>query len=116
MNQNLQLQEELAKVIKAEAKKSRPSQRVPKISTTAASASYNTTENRALKALVEAEDMVNNDELEGEDEDDDDYGDDDEDEDEDDEDGDDIDEEEIMTQCPDYCRCIGQYAAATTAK
>ncbi|KYQ55613.1 Insulin-like growth factor-binding protein complex acid labile subunit [Trachymyrmex zeteki] len=25
------------------------------------------------------------------------------------------DDEEVMTQCPDYCKCAGQYAAATTA-
>lgn len=25
------------------------------------------------------------------------------------------DDEEVMTECPDYCKCAGQYAAATTA-
>jgi len=25
------------------------------------------------------------------------------------------DDEEVMTHCPDYCKCAGQYAAATTA-
>jgi len=25
------------------------------------------------------------------------------------------DDEEVMTECPDYCKCTGQYAAATTA-
>lgn len=29
---------------------------------------------------------------------------------------DDDDDEYVMIQCPDYCRCIGQYAAATTAR
>lgn len=32
-----------------------------------------------------------------------------------DEDADLNDDEEVMTQCPDYCKCAGQYAAATTA-
>ena len=58
--------------------------------------------------------MVYNDELDDEDdedEDDEEYDDDDE-----DDDGDGLDEDELMTQCPDYCKCVGQYAAATTAK
>lgn len=25
------------------------------------------------------------------------------------------DDEEVMTECPDYCKCAGQYAAAMTA-
>lgn len=25
------------------------------------------------------------------------------------------DDEEVMTECPDYCKCTGQYASATTA-
>ncbi|CAL7943817.1 unnamed protein product [Xylocopa violacea] len=34
----------------------------------------------------------------------------------DDEEDDDVEEyEEVMTQCPDYCKCAGEYAAATTA-
>lgn len=34
---------------------------------------------------------------------------------EEDEDTDLDDDEEVMTQCPDYCKCAGQYAAAMTA-
>lgn len=51
------------------------------------------------------------DELENENDEDDDYY---ENED-DDEDSELNDDEEVMTQCPDYCKCAGQYAAAMTA-
>ena len=58
-----------------------------------------------------------NEDIDGDDDDDDDdYDDGDEDEDEDDDDDDINDDEEVMTGCPDYCRCAGQYAAATTAR
>lgn len=98
-------------------------------------------DNKALKALLEAEDMVYNEEMDDaydEDEDDDDdydndndddddtatntADDDDDDDDEDDntDDDDDDDEinedEEVMAGCPDYCRCAGQYVAAVTAR
>lgn len=33
----------------------------------------------------------------------------------DDDDDDDDDDEEVMTQCPNYCRCSGQYATTMTA-
>ncbi|CAD6234554.1 GSCOCG00001983001-RA-CDS, partial [Cotesia congregata] len=53
--------------------------------------SLGTTQSRAMKELIEAES--------------------------DDDDDDDVeDEEDIMINCPDYCRCAGQYAAATTAR
>jgi insulin-like growth factor-binding protein complex acid labile subunit len=116
----LQIQEELAKVIKAQARKTvKPVPvRVPlskSSSIAAAHGSYNTTDSQALKALLEAEDMVYNEDIEGDDDDDDEDEYDDEEEDE--EDDDDInDDEEVMTSCPDYCRCVGPYAAATTAR
>ncbi|XP_016838257.1 insulin-like growth factor-binding protein complex acid labile subunit isoform X2 [Nasonia vitripennis] len=124
VDNNEKIQEELAKVIKAQAKKTtKPALvRVPisKSSTIAAShGSYNTTDSQALKALLEAEDMVYNEDIDADDEDDDEdeYDDDDEDEDEDEDDDDDMnDDEEVMSGCPDYCRCVGQYAAATTAR
>lgn len=75
-------------------------------------------EDRDLKALKQAETKLDEDTDDDSDEDDDDDDADDEyDDEDDDEDEDDIsDEEEIMTECPDYCRCSGQYAAATTAR
>lgn len=97
-------------------------------------------EKEALKALKEEEKELASEEDDTDEDDEDDDEDDDDDEDEDGDDGydnededvlltpgsiddgdssdeDDIaDEEELMTDCPDYCRCSGQYAAATTAK
>ncbi|XP_011500414.1 PREDICTED: chaoptin [Ceratosolen solmsi marchali] len=117
---NEKIQEELAKVIKAQARRiAKPtSARAPlskSSSIAAAHGSYNTTDSQALKALLEAEDMVYNEDVEGDDDDDDEDEYDDEDED-DDEDDDINDDEEVMTGCPDYCRCVGPYAAATTAR
>lgn len=83
-----------------------------------------TAQSRAMKELLEAEsDVTYGDDLDDDEDDDDDDDDDDNDEDDSD-DGDDDDygdddvedEEDIMTNCPDYCRCAGQYAAATTAR
>ncbi|CAK9801615.1 Insulin-like growth factor-binding protein complex acid labile subunit [Anthophora quadrimaculata] len=74
----------------------------------------NTTEDSATKKLFENEDAPYEDDLseDEEDENDEEYYDpdvaqDDEEESESD--------EQVMTQCPDYCRCAGEYAAATTA-
>ncbi|XP_057327363.1 uncharacterized protein LOC130668878 [Microplitis mediator] len=83
-----------------------------------------TAQSRAMKELLEAEsDVTYGDDLD-DDEDDDDEDDDDDNDEDDSDDGDDDDygdddvedEEDIMTNCPDYCRCAGQYAAATTAR
>lgn len=38
-----------------------------------------------------------------------------EDEDRDENDDEPEDDEQVMTQCPDYCKCVGEYAAVTTA-
>lgn len=38
-----------------------------------------------------------------------------EDEDRDENDDEPEDDEQVMTQCPDYCKCAGEYAAVTTA-
>lgn len=111
-------------MIKAQAKKTSSRPPTPSLSKSsplaAAHGSYNTsTDSRALKELLEAEDMVYNEDVDAgdEDDDDDDYDVDDDDDDEDDDEDDDInDDEEVMTGCPDYCRCVGQYAAATTAR
>ncbi|XP_015609163.1 insulin-like growth factor-binding protein complex acid labile subunit [Cephus cinctus] len=96
---NQKIQEELGKAIKAEALK------YPIYENSS------TMESNALKKLLEEEDVYNNDleeDEEDEDDDDDEY-------DDDDDVDDDIDEED-MTNCPQYCRCDGQYAAATKAR
>ena len=115
---SIQFQEELAKVIKAQAK------RLGKPSTTpAALVNYNASTSQAMKQLVEDEDIAyNNEDIDAGDADDDadDYtGDDEDDEDDEDDDEDDddnVDDEEVVSGCPDYCRCVGQYAAVTTAR
>ncbi|XP_012274943.1 uncharacterized protein LOC105696791 isoform X2 [Orussus abietinus] len=132
--------EEMAEAIKAEAQKfkyHRPSTSAnsnsPKgksrgNSTFLTSTSFTTSESHALKELLKAEDATLNDgpteagdaddeDADDEDDEDDEYNDDDEDEDEDEDEEDEMDDEEdVMTQCPDYCRCSGLFAAATTAK
>ncbi|XP_076247086.1 leucine-rich repeat domain-containing glycoprotein 150 [Calliopsis andreniformis] len=73
----------------------------------------NTTEDKAIKKLLEAEDVPYEDDVseDEEDENDGDY-----DDDGDDENDDELeDDEQVTTQCPVYCRCAGMYAAATTA-
>lgn len=107
----------------------------------AAHGSYNSSDSsKALKDLLEAEDMVYNEDMDDtydeEEDDDDDYDDDDdnddlntklaneddadddddEDEDDDEDDADANDDEELVAGCPDYCRCVGQYVAAVTAR
>lgn len=76
----------------------------------------NSTDKNNLKDFLESEDMVYNDELDDEDEEDEDEDDDEEYDDDDEDDGDGLDEDEVNTQCPESCKCVGQYAAATTAK
>ncbi|XP_043269691.1 uncharacterized protein Gp150 [Venturia canescens] len=151
-----EIQEELARVMKAEAQRSRDKPRVtsthkPRARVTPSSQNAlfaddksileaKKNEKEALIALKLEEKELSYDE-DNSDDDDEDDGDDDDDEDadddyddDDDEDADDedaiennddgassdaddiADEEELMTECPDYCRCSGQYAAATTAK
>ncbi|XP_063995974.1 insulin-like growth factor-binding protein complex acid labile subunit [Diachasmimorpha longicaudata] len=104
------LQGELAKALNAAAQKGRTEHR-PSTPTLPTPKPTSMAEGKAMQELVEAETDVAYDDDEG------DLDDDDDDDDDDDYDDDDIeDEEEIMTQCPDYCRCVGQYAAATTAR
>lgn len=109
------IQDEVAKVIKAQAQRPRLEPRLPTTKTVllpSASKSTNPTEGRAMKDLLQAEtDVQYTDDLDEDDDDDDD-----DDEDEDNYDDEDDDDEQVMTQCPDYCRCSGQYAAATTAR
>ncbi|XP_014215385.1 uncharacterized protein LOC106644410 isoform X2 [Copidosoma floridanum] len=118
-----QMQEEMAKVIKAQAKKgTKPVPiRLPLGKSSATAASHGAPDSQAMKALLEAEGIpYNNDEIDGEDEDDDEdeYDDDDEDEDDDEDDDGGIadDEEEVMSGCPDYCRCDEEFAAPTSAR
>ncbi|XP_034947927.1 uncharacterized protein Gp150 isoform X2 [Chelonus insularis] len=126
---NNQIQEEVAKVIKAEAQRTRPKKRLNNpitLSTTSvppSSQPVSTTESRAMKELLEAEtDVTYNDMADDDDEDDDEDDDSDEDDDDDDDDDDEYndddidDEEDVMTNCPDYCRCSGQFTSATTAR
>ncbi|XP_029162036.1 insulin-like growth factor-binding protein complex acid labile subunit [Nylanderia fulva] len=98
------IQEEVAETLKAEAQRDRTTTK-PSKSTT-----------KKVKSAAEDEefkkfDDAPFDELDNEN-DEDDYYDENED---DDEDSDLNDDEEVMTQCPDYCKCAGQYAAAMTA-
>ncbi|XP_017876712.1 uncharacterized protein LOC108622994 isoform X2 [Ceratina calcarata] len=75
--------------------------------TTAAVTVKNMTADSAIKKLVEGEEPYDDDVSENEeDESDDEYDDDDEDTE---------DEEEVLPECPEYCKCAGEYAAATTA-
>lgn len=107
------MQDEVAQTLKAEAKRIRPSEPVTTTKLPATKADFiNTTKDSATDKLLEGEedtpyesDLSENEEDEGDDE----YDDEDEDDDEPE------DDEQIMTQCPDYCRCAGEYAAATTA-
>lgn len=76
--------------------------------------SDNTTEKNAITKLVEDEDEPYEDDSseEEENENEDEYDDEDDDDEYDEEPEDD---EQVMTQCPDYCKCAGEYAAASTA-
>ncbi|XP_015430593.1 PREDICTED: uncharacterized protein LOC107187100 [Dufourea novaeangliae] len=112
---NAKTQEEVAKTLKAEARRIRPSYSISTTKPTTAGNNdeqSNTTEDRDIKKLLDAEDAPYEDGLSKDEEDDsaEEYDGDDEDE-EDELD----DDEQVMTECPDYCTCAGQYAAATTA-
>ncbi|XP_011160548.2 protein artichoke [Solenopsis invicta] len=105
------IQEEVAKTFKAEAQRDTTNFRLkttPK--------PIKTIKQNAI--LEEGEELLDKDnsgpyedlsDEESDSEDDDDFGD------EEYEDEDVDDDEEVMTQCPDYCKCAGQYASATTA-
>ncbi|XP_066600925.1 leucine-rich repeat-containing protein 15 isoform X2 [Prorops nasuta] len=130
------IQEEVTKNLKADAEKfKKTTSRVTSVteptSTTLPSttSSGNIEKDKSLEKLLEDEDKAYNNGLdedeEDEDDDDENYDDDGEDDDDEDDDvdidddesvADDLDDDEdVMTQCPMYCRCSGQYAAATTA-
>lgn len=106
----IQIQEEVAKTFKAEAQRdsmnrikttSKPSKMIAK-------SNLLVEEGEDMKLSQYLDDSFHDDEND----DDDDFSD------EEYEDEDDLlsgDDEEVMTQCPDYCKCAGQYAAATTA-
>lgn len=110
---NSKIQEEVAQTLRNEAQRGKASVYGTLVSKTLASKenheSKNSTEDTAMKKLLEAEHQsYDDDSSDAEDEDDDiddDYDDSDE----------ILDEEEVMTQCPDYCKCVGQYAVAMTA-
>ncbi|XP_054014167.1 uncharacterized protein LOC128895522 [Hylaeus anthracinus] len=109
---NEKTQEEVARTLKAEARRIRPL--IASSSARPSSANViddinSTTEDSVIKKLLEAEDAPYEDDLN---EDEEDESDSDSNSDYDDEINDD---EEVMTQCPDYCRCAGEYAAVTTA-
>lgn len=95
---NAKTQEEVEKAFRAEAQRYKP----------AAAKSNGTTDASAIKKLLDAEngtydDLTEEEESESQDA----YDDDDDEEFEDD--------EQVLTGCPDYCKCAGEYAAATTA-
>lgn len=104
----MQIQEEVAETFKAEAQRDELVD-LQKIKTTAKPSKSTT---KKVKPTEESKEFKKFDDLpydeeESEDDDDDYY--------EEDEDTDLNDDEEVMTQCPDYCKCAGQYAAAMTA-
>ncbi|XP_012135360.1 leucine-rich repeat domain-containing glycoprotein 150 isoform X2 [Megachile rotundata] len=109
------MQAEVAQTLKAEAKRIKTSEPVTAKLSTGKLDFVSTTEDSTIKKLLTADDAPYVSDLSEneEDESDDDYDDEDEDDDENDEEPED--DEQVMTQCPDYCRCAGEYAAATTA-
>ncbi|KAK0179101.1 hypothetical protein PV327_007923 [Microctonus hyperodae] len=119
---NEKIQDEVAKVIKAQAQRPQSKQRMSLTTSSSIIPSSaklaNPLRSRAMKDLLLAEtDAAYDDDQDEDDEDDEDAEDDDDDDDDDDSyDEDDTDDEEVMINCPDYCKCIGQYAAATTAR
>ncbi|XP_076686379.1 leucine-rich repeat domain-containing glycoprotein 150 [Andrena cerasifolii] len=113
---NSKIQDEIAETFKAEAQRTRPLQHSTSTAkpTTASvtDKNYSTVEDNPIKKLLEAEDISFDDDFSEneEEESDDDYKDD------ADENEDELnDDEQVMTECPDYCKCAGEYAAATTA-
>lgn len=115
MSNKLQIQDEIAETFKAEAQRTRPLHSTSTAKPTTANVTdknHSTVEDSVIKKLPEAEDVSFDDDFsENEEEDsDDDYKDD------ADENEDELnDDEQVMTECPDYCKCAGEYAAATTA-
>ena len=108
---NSKIQDEIAQTFKAEAQRTRPLHSPSTAKPTTANVT-DKVEDSAIKKLLEAEDESFDDDFsENEEEDsDDDYKDD------ADENEDELnDDEQVMTECPDYCKCAGEYAAATTA-
>nr|XP_033325595.1 podocan isoform X2 [Megalopta genalis] len=94
---NAKTQEEVEKAFRAEAQRYKP----------VATRSNSTTDASAIKKLLDAENGTYDDLTEEEENESQDTYDDDDDEFEDD--------EQVLTGCPDYCKCAGEYAAATTA-
>lgn len=107
----MQTQEEVALTFKAEAKRIRPLN----LSTTARPIGANNATESGIPKWVPDEDVPYEDDLseDEEDENDDEYDDGDEDDDENDDEPEY--DEQVTTHCPDYCKCAGEYAAATTA-
>jgi hypothetical protein len=98
----------VAETFKAEAQRDRANLQIKTTTFPKQSTTKKATEGEELKKLDEAS---YEDDLSDEENEDDEYDDDDE-----DMENDELDEdEEVMTQCPDYCKCAGQYAAAMTA-
>lgn len=90
----------MAETLKAEAQRDRT------IKTTAKP----TTEKAQKDDIKKYEDMPYEDDLSDEENENDEY------DENDDEDDDDLDDDEgVMMQCPDYCKCAGQYASAMSA-
>lgn len=105
----------MAETLKAEAQRDRVDFVLPRIKTTAKPSQPTTEKVNAAKGqeLKKFEDVPYEDDITSDEYDEDES----EEEEEDDDDVEDEleDDEEVMTQCPDYCRCSGQYAAAMTA-
>jgi len=103
-----QTQEEVAETFKAEAQRDRANLQIKTTALPRQSTTKKIAEGEELKKF---DDASYEDDLSDEENEDDEY-----DEDDDDMEDDELDEdEEVMTQCPDYCKCAGQYAAAMTA-
>lgn len=107
----IQIQEEVAKTFKAEAQRDSTNFRMKMTSKPIKTVNQNSLLGDGEELLDKDDPDAPYDNLSDEENDDDDDFDDEEYEDEDDVD----DDEEVMTQCPDYCKCAGQYASATTA-
>ncbi|EZA61307.1 Insulin-like growth factor-binding protein complex acid labile subunit [Ooceraea biroi] len=102
-------QEEVAETFKAEAQRDRANLQIK----TTARPSQSTTEEDSAE---EGEELKKFDDVSYEDEDSDEEDEDGDYDDEEDSEEDELEEdEEVITQCPNYCKCAGQYAAAMTA-
>lgn len=107
-------------MIKAEAQKIKPISKLPlsrKIPTVSFKAVNSTSKNKemGIDDTAYIDDMDEDEEDEDDDDDEDDEYDDEDDEDDED-DPDHLYEDAIMNQCPKSCKCVGQYASATTAR